>query len=165
MHCMKIYRSVQILKRCQRKALCPGWWTPREIMMAWFCAIRVGFPEAVTWEASLSPSKFWDERAVGVRRRSRVRRPRDVVSQAEGREPTMTQRVHGRLPGAGPCAKPWSWADGAGGGGPGKLLGSARSEGATGRPGQSERRSPRGAPVLRRTATTPGLKGWGQCLG
>ena len=42
--------------------------------MAWFCAIRVGFPEEVMWEVSLSP-KFWDERAVGVHRRSKVRRP------------------------------------------------------------------------------------------
>ena len=54
-----------------------------------------------------------------------------MVSQAEGREQTMTQRGPGPLPGAGPCAKPWSCADSAGGGGPGKLLGSARSEGAT----------------------------------
>ena len=37
-------------------------------MMAQFCAIRVGFPEEGTLEVRLSPSKFWDERAVGVHR-------------------------------------------------------------------------------------------------
>ena len=80
-----------------------------------------------------------------------------MVSRAEGHEPTMTQRVRRQLLGAGPCSKPWSCADCAGQGGLVKLLGSVRSEGAMRRPGQSEPRRPRGAPVLWRTGTTAGF--------
>lgn len=74
MHYMKYTDQFKFSSAATGRLRAQGGGHPGEIMMAWFCAIRVGFPEEVTWEVSLSP-KFWDERAVGVHRRSRVRRP------------------------------------------------------------------------------------------